>query len=191
MDGSFTSGRFRFQVESSDWVHDEARGFNEDLYDDGDLGLRLAGSGRVPDLGGAPLASWLLARLARLTDGRLGLAGEEHNDGGGYVVEFVVYAEPEQAVASFQLQADMEGAGVVGQRVADCPAEEVLGALAAALLAAPDELMARELAVRDPEWELDPEMYKPRPVEGTCNQYGWDGQHFLGKDNVRDADHSH
>src|SRR5262245_10899884 len=97
MDGSFTSGSFRFQVEGSDWESDQARGLHEDFYDDA-FDLRLTGTGRIPDLGGAPIASWLLARLARLTDDGLSLADEEHSDGGGYMVEFVVYrvyTEPE------------------------------------------------------------------------------------------------
>jgi hypothetical protein len=214
MDGSFASGRFCFKVEGSHWESDLARGFSEDLQDDA-FDLRLTDTGKVPDLGGAPIASWLLARLARLTDNRLGLADMEDNDGGGYMVEFVVYlvyaelenkkatfvqpllfnmvelgvhVEPEKPVASCQFQADMEGAAVVGQRVTDCPAGELLEALATALLAAPAELMSRELVVRDPEWKLDPEMYHPRPVKGSRNWYGWDGFRFLGKDNIRDAD---
>src|SRR5262249_25522727 len=104
------------------------------------------------------------------------------------VAEFERPVAPEKPVASFQFQADMEGAAVVGQRAADCPAEDVLEALAAALLAAPADLMPRELAVRDPEWKLDPEMYKPRPVKGSRNWYGWDGSQFLGKDNIREAE---
>jgi hypothetical protein len=169
MAGSFTSGCFRFEVERSDWESDSARGFHEDLEDSA-FDLRLTDTGRVPDLGGSPIASWLLARLARLTGDRLGLASRENTDGGGYVVGFVVHGvhpdwwaeaargqrflfdmaqfqpavEPADPVASFQFQADMEGAGVIGWRAADCPGEEVLAAFAAALLAAPADLLPRE-----------------------------------------------
>jgi hypothetical protein len=211
MADSFTSGCFRFEVEGSDWETDSARGFHENLQDD-DFDLRLTSTGRVPDLNGSPLASWLLARLARLTDDELGLADREDIDGGGYVVEFVVYrvnvdweektansgqqflfnmaefqrpVELEIPVASFQFQANMEGAAVVGRRAADCPADEVLKAFAAAILAAPADLLPRELVVRDPEWKLDPEMYTPRPGKGSRNFYGWDGFQFLGRDNIR------
>lgn len=213
MVGSFTSGRFRFEAGRSDWESDAARGFDEDLEDAG-FGRRLTRTGRVPDLGGSPIASWLLARLARLTDGSLGLAGRQDTDGGGYVVGFVVYraavdwraeaaagqrflfdmaeferfVESDGPVASFQFQAGMEGAAVIGRRAADCPGEEILEAFADALLAAPAELLPRELVVRDPEWKLDPEMYRPRPVRGSRNRYGWDGQRFLGKDNIREAE---
>lgn len=210
MAGTFTSGRFRFKVEESDWESDSARGFHEEL-EDGDFGLRLTSTGRVPDLGGAPVASWLLARLARLTDDQLGLASLEHVDGGGYVIEFVVHRvgvdwqaeaaagqrflfnmaefqrplESEGAIASFQFQADMEGAAIIGRRSADCPGGEVLEAFAAAILAAPADLRPRELVVRDPEWNLDPEMYDPQPVNGSRNTYGWDGFQFLGRENIR------
>jgi hypothetical protein len=195
MAGSFSSGRFRFEVEGSGRESDSERDFHEDL-EDGGFALRLTGTGKVPDLGGSPIASWLLARLTRLTGDWLGLAGRQDTDGGGYVVRFVVYrvnvdwrdeaatgqrflfnmaefqrpVEPGIPVASFQFQADMEGAAVVGQR------------------AAPADLLPRELVVRDPEWKLDPQMYSPRPGKGSRNIYGWDGFQFLGRDNIRAAD---
>jgi hypothetical protein len=212
MGGSFTSGHFRFQVEASDEASDKERGFHEELLGE-EFDLRLSNTGRVPDLGGAPIASWLLARLERL----LGpvVAGKEYNDGGGYMVEFVVYAvhvepekpkanfvqpllfdmaalgvhiEPDKPVASFQFQADMQGAAVLGYRAVDCSGEDVLAALAAAFLAAPEDLVPCKVAVIDPEWKADPETYKPRPVKGSRNWYGWDGSQFLGRDNIRDAD---
>jgi hypothetical protein len=212
--GSFTSGQFRFEVEGSDWETDSARGFYAYLEDDA-FDLRLTSIGRVPDLDGSPLASWLLARLARLADDELGLADREDSDGGGYLVEFVVYrvnvdaedetarsgqlflfnmaqfqcpVEPETPIASFQFQASMEGAEVIGRRTSDCSAEEVLEAFAAAILAAPGDLLPRELVVRDPEWKLNPEMYTPQPVKGSRNSYGWDGFQFLGRDNIREAE---
>jgi hypothetical protein len=77
---------------------------------------------------------------------------------------------------------------VIGQRDADIAEDEILNALAAALLAAPAELMPRQLVLQDPEWKLDPEMYKPRPRKGSRNSYGWDGFQYLGKDNFREAE---
>jgi hypothetical protein len=209
----FTSGRFRFAVAGGDQEAEPACGVNEDFEDEA-FDLRLTRTGKVPALDGAPIASWILARLARLTGGRLGLAGVEHVDGGGYVIELLGYriddeppnekavfmqpflfnmdelgvrVEPERVVARFQFQASMEGAAVLGERDPDCPAEELLEALAAALLAVPDELMSYEVAVRDPEWKLDPAMYVPRPTRGSRNSYGWDGSQFLGKTNIREA----
>jgi hypothetical protein len=212
MSGSFTSGRYRFQVEASDETSDKERGFDEEL-EDSEFDLRLSNTGHIPDLGGAPIASWLLARLERLVGPVV--AGKEYNDGGGYLVEFVAYEvyvepekpkgafvqpllfdtdalgihiEPDKPVASFQFQADMQGAAVLGYRAVDCPGEDVLKALAAAFLAAPEDLVPCKVAVIDPEWREDPEMYKPRPFKGSRNWYGWDGRKFLGQDNTRDAD---
>lgn len=211
--GSFTSGCFRFEIDRLDDESEVARSLQSDLEEW--LDLRLIQSGKVPNLCGAPLASWLLARLAFLTDDCLCLAGEEANDGGGYEIDMVVYrstvarppqqpgivqgflfdigelllpVESEQPVAAFQLQADMEGVGVIGERAPDCSADELLGALAAALLAAPEDLIPCELVVRDPEWELDPEMYQPWPDADSRNVYGWDGTEFLGKDNITEAE---
>lgn len=208
MGGSFAYERLRFQVERSDCQENRERGLTADL-EENDFDRRLTCTGKIPNLAGAPIASWLLARLAMLTDDALGLEGTEDNDGGGYEVEFVVYfepeyrkvnseqlllfnmddfdgyVEPERTVAAFRFQADMGGAGVLGERDPDWAGEEILEAFAAALLAAPTELRSRELTVRDPEWKLDPEMYIPQPRRGSCNWYGWDGFQFLGKDNIR------
>jgi hypothetical protein len=160
MVGSFSWGRYHFELEPSGWEEDEVRGFQEDLIDEA-FDVRLTDTGRVPDLRRAPIASWLLARLAYLTGDDLG--GKEDNDGGGYMIEFVVYLEPEKPVpgqiqkmlpfvpefivsgepkpvAAFQFEADMEGVAVLGQRTVDCEDERILEALAAAFLAAPEEL---------------------------------------------------
>jgi hypothetical protein len=149
--------------------------------------LRLSNSGRLPNLGGAPVASWLLARLGKVTDeGIPCLFGAESNDGGGYVVEFLAYDESDTPVAGFQLQGDSVGAAVLGDCVPNCSPEEVLHALAAALLAAPDDLVACRLAVIDLEWEEDPEGFTPEPVPDSRNCYGWDGKDFFGASNIRD-----
>lgn len=210
--GSFRSGRFRFFVKWWDTSVDSDDGFKEEL-DDETFDLRLSRSKLLPNLGGAPVASWLLARLAKLTDNQLGIASVEHVDGGGYVVGFVVARVPvppsgENAryfqqslfepgevfvadevgspIASFELQADMEGAAILGQRTSEFDTEDILASFAAALLAAPNDLTVREIEVKDPEWKLDPAMYHPRPHKGSQNWYGWDGIQFLGVENIRE-----
>jgi hypothetical protein len=214
VDDEFVSGRFRFRVEHSDSLDDQLRGFHEELTDD-TFDLRVTRTGWIPELNGAPIASWFLARLNRLTDNCPWMGGKDYVDGGGFAIDFVAYltfiepdyskapfvqpllfdmkalglhVEPDRPVASFQFQGDMQGVAVLGQRAADCPAEEVLDALAAALVKAPEQLLECKLEVIDPEWKLDPEIYTPRPRKGTRNEYGWDGTQFLGRWNVRDAD---
>lgn len=53
----------------------------------------LKSSGKLPSLGPAPVASWLLARLFQLTLERLGFEthGKIYNDGGGYYLNFVAF----------------------------------------------------------------------------------------------------
>jgi hypothetical protein len=180
--GNFTHGQFHFRVEGADYLPGVGEPLDDDAFD-----LRLTPSGRVPDLGGAPLASWLLARLARLTDDGFPSNGKEHNDGGGWCVEFVVYGADERPLAAFQFQGDMQGAAVVGDRAPDCDPEAVLGTLAEALLEHPGDLLRCRLRVVDPEWKHDPGCYEPRPVPGDRNVYGWDGQRYLGRKNIREA----
>ncbi len=184
MGGEFTSGRFSFRAEGAD----SDLGLDEALDGD-DFGLYLSKFGAVPDLAGAPVASWLLARIGRMTDDAPGvpLYGREWVDGGGWMTEFVVYIEPDQPVGAFQLQADVESAAVIGDRTANVQADEILDALASAIMSEPLGLARCELTVIDPEWKHDPAMYDPRPVRGTRNHYGWDGDHFLGRDNIRSA----
>jgi hypothetical protein len=182
MGGNFSAGRFRFQVENGARL----TGLEEELVEE-EFDLRLAKSGRLPDLKGAPVASWLMARLTRLTnDGIPCSKGKQGNDGGGYVIEFVTYADKDRPVASFQCQADGIGAAILGDCSDDCEPREVLDTFAAALLQAPTELMECALAVVDPEWKHDPDAYTPRPGHDSCNWYGWDGSKFLGADNIHD-----
>lgn len=214
MSDQFTSGDYRFQIEPYDWTTAAERGFTEELIDY-DLDLRFRGTGLLPDLGAAPVASWFLARLAALAGSHLNLNETEHTDGGGCVIECVVSrvlrdAASETArtgqlylfdmpaferagpagypVAEFQIVADMEGIALLGHHLAECPAEDILTAFTTALLAAPAKLRAFTVRVYDPEWDLDPEMYTPRPTRRTRNSYGWDGVHFLGADNIREAE---
>jgi hypothetical protein len=144
---SFSSGRFRFQVEDLSWLPGLSERLDDEAFDG-----RLVKTGRVPELHGAPVASWLLARLARITDGGFPSSGKERNDGGGWCVDFVVYTEDGRPVATFQLQGDMRGAAVLGDRAAECPAEEVLQALVDRLVDAPDDLIESRLTVVDREW---------------------------------------
>src|SRR5262245_15096791 len=136
MGGSFKWDRFLFQVENGD----DFIGLRETLDSD-EFDSRLTSSGRVPDLNGAPIASWALARLRKMTDDGFPAEEKERNDGGGYLLHFVVYVDPEMPVAAFQFQGTTEGIGIVGDRAADCSAEEIINAMASALVAEPSALM--------------------------------------------------
>jgi hypothetical protein len=158
----------------------------EDCFDE-----VLRRSGRLPaTLGSAPVASWLLARLVRLTDHGLGFpttANIQWNDGGGYMIDFVAFDQDRSGIADFQLQGNTEGVAVLGDCGNGWTPEEVLGEFAGALLAAPEEVAPSQLGVYDLEWDEVPESFRPRPWQGSRNWYGWDGQNYLGSDNIREV----
>ena len=61
---------------------------------------------------------------------------------------------------------------------------EVAGDFAQVLLREPGKVATFRLRVRDIEWGEDPEAYDPRPERKTRNEFGWDGEAFLGAENV-------
>ena len=121
-----------------------------------------------------------------MTDDGFPAEEKERNDGGGFVLHFVVYIDPEKPVAAFQFQGTTEGIGIIGERSADCSTEEIINAMAAAIVAEPNALMECRFTIVDPEWKLDPDMYTPTPIQGSRNRYGWDGSKFLGRKNIRE-----
>lgn len=116
--------------------------------------------------GGAPLASWLLARLERLSGG-LGLApdGEDEVEDALWILDFVV-EEAGQPVAKVQLQAGAIGAGLLGVARAPDDAARLVDALVAALTAAPDEVAPCRTRVVCPR-------------TGAAAVYGFDGTRYL------------
>jgi hypothetical protein len=184
MRGSFSASHFRFEVARTD-VDLGSEDRLQELLDE-EFDLRLSNSGRLPNLGGAPVASWLLARLGKLTADGIRLFGEEENDGGGYMVELLVYDERETPVAVFQLQGNSMGAAILGDCILNCSPGDILDALAAALLAAPADLVTCRLGVYDLEWEEVPESFTPEPNSDSRNWYGWDRNDFLGASNIRE-----
>lgn len=151
-----------------------------------DLDARLLAQGGLPELGGAPVASWLLARLAALTGGGLGLDPQlvEHIEGGVWVLDFVVTREA-SPVAKVQLQAGMIGAGVLGVIAEGEPLESLLVGLQGRLLEAPGQVEVAQIQVVDPDWAACPEDYTPPPTVGSRCRFGFDGAAYLGADNPR------
>ncbi len=129
-------------------------------------------STHLQDLQGAPLASWLLARLCHLNEG-LGLQPDavECIEGGVWVVDFVVHCD-EAPVAKIQLQGGMIGAGLLGVAVNPEHAEGLMQALLHRLLRAPEAVAECRVRIRDPE------------AEDEC-VFGFEGGVYLGKANPR------
>lgn len=149
-----------------------------------DLDEAFQNSGQLPDLNGAPIASWVLARLRRLIPG-LPASSDEENDGGGFCFNFDVQKDRE-LVASIQLQGDTISPIVLGHGSADV-GDSLKAAFVSALLKTPNDLEECCYRIIDLEWQEDPDSYSPTPTDDSVNEYGWkpnDG--FLGQHNIKE-----
>lgn len=145
-----------------------------------DLDTQLLASGRLPALDGAPVASWLLARLEGLSAG-LGLSSDrvEEIEDAVWVVDFVLQREG-QPVGKLQLQGGMIGAGLLGVLAGAEEPSAVSQAVLQALLAAPDEVCPCEVRVCDPEPEGQGGDDRP---EAPVLRFGLTAEGYLGADN--------
>jgi hypothetical protein len=123
----------------------------------------------LPDLERAPIASWIVARLAFLTGGGLGFQELEGQsvDGGSCCLEPSVFTRERRHVGSLQIQADSEIA-VFGTFDGSVSPASVLDELAAKLLAEPAAVKVIAVRVRDSEG-------------GSSRSYGFDGKRFRGR----------
>lgn len=175
LDGVFWQGRLGFVVD---------RGWAESHIADGraieriDIGPLLEFSGRLPDLGLAPVASWLVARLFQSTGNRLGF--EPHarlrNDGGGVPIHLIAFTESLKPVAFLFLRGESSGIELWGECAAEVSLDQITSAFASALIENPDHLMRCKLTTID----ADP-LNLPGRRYGTPHVFGWDGRKFLGR----------
>ncbi|MEQ9498547.1 MAG: hypothetical protein RIT81_16850 [Deltaproteobacteria bacterium] len=125
----------------------------------------------LPELNGAPVASWVFARLGALVGGedatrRLALDPDtvEHVDDALFVIDFVV-RRGEAPVAKIQLQGGTIGVALLGV-TADAA---VVEAFEAALLAAVDEVATCRVMTLDPAAGPD----------ASVQRFGFDGARYL------------
>lgn len=167
--GGFDAGRLSFAVDDG---LTRVRLKETREIDEQSLDLELA----PPP--GAPLASWLLARLTRLCqealrpgEGGPGRVLEQREDtvevceGGVYVVDFVVRQDGRPA-GKIQLQAGRAGAALLG--VTSIDADDPVDAFVAAVQASPTDVALCSVRVRDPDWP-----------EGEVVAFGYDGERYL------------
>lgn len=150
-----------------------------------DWGSALQAALTAPlDLGGAPFASWVLARLFALSTDLGSVTGSrvEVVDDAVFVLDWVVSAEDEP-VAKVQIQGGMLGVGLLGVQARDL-GRRIVDPLTAVLAARPHEVATGVIRVRDPDWVEAPHDYRPRPGDDAANVFGWDGVRYLGADNV-------
>ena len=115
-----------------------------------------------------PLASWMLARLAKLCGGNLALDDTiEVCEGALYIIDFVVrkHGAP---IGKVQLQAGLPGAALLGVVSSEQDPRMLVDLFVTALVKEPKELSAICVRSRDPSWPED------RVIE-----YGWNGEKFF------------
>jgi hypothetical protein len=153
--GRFSAGDLEFVVDDG---YSLVAGAEREL-DEQHLGARLPVN--------APLASWLLARLAHLAAGSLALEPDviEVCEGAVYLIDFVVRKDA-AAVGKVQLQAGREGAALLGALSID--PTYVVDRLVEALLANPQDVAACRARARDPAWP-----------EHRVVEYGYDGTRYF------------
>lgn len=146
----------------------------------------LSSSPELPsEIGNAPIASWVLARLRKIAPFEIPEEYEEGVDGGGYVFDYVVF-QKESPVSCIQLQGDMEGVALLGTAKNEDLAQAVARDLIQLLLAEPNGIEKCCFEIYDPEWQYDPSWFIPTPSEESRNEYGWDGVTYLGRFNIRE-----
>jgi hypothetical protein len=145
--------------------------------DQPDFAEVLKSSGKLPLLGAAPVASWLLARLFQLTRDRLGFEthGRSYNDGGGYYLNFVAFTRDLKPAAFFSLHGDSVGTRLWGTCAPEFAPDAILKSFSAAILDNPNDLMVCKLTTID----TDPPGLEKRRF-GRPHVYGWDGSKHLG-----------
>lgn len=174
MDGVFWSGELGFVCDRS-WEHShfpDARKIAPI-----DVAPMLVASGRLPGLGPAPEASWLIARLFHLTGERLGFESHDRlrNDGGGVPLKLIAFTRVLKPVAFLFFRADSTAITLSGECALEYMPRQIVDAFLATLLDKPLDLTVCKLITIDTD---PPDL--PLHRRGKAHIFGWDGKNFLG-----------
>jgi hypothetical protein len=137
----------------------------------------LAGSGRLPDLNGAPVASWVLARLARLASRRFPYEQGQvfGSDGGDFWFRFIAFTSELRPLGTLTVLGGESSVKLWAQISPASESQRVISAFTACLLAEPQGLARCQLTVAYTDF-ADPNHWKRLPFV-----FGWDGQRFLAR----------
>lgn len=135
----------------------------------------LAGSGRLPDLNGAPVASWVLARLAKLASQRFPYEPGQvfGSDGGDFWFRFIAFTSDLHPLGTLSLTGGESSVKLWAQISPASESKRVIDAFTACLLAEPQQLQRFRLTVACTDF-TDPNHWKKPPFV-----FGWDGKRFL------------
>ena len=134
------------------------------------------------DLGTAPLASWLVARLFHLTRERLGFetTTKLYNDGGGFYVNLIAFTRDLKPFAFFYVHGTSADCRCYGQCARSHEPGVMISSFVESLTSEPMKLMQCHLTVIDTD---PPDLDKRRL--GKPYSLGWDGTRFLGSPSRR------
>lgn len=174
VEGAFRSKGFRFVCEGA--YHDvELPGSTR--YQCRTAQELLVAAGTLPDLSGAPVASWLLARIARLAGKRFPYSYGEvaGSDAAGYWVRYFVISQKDKPVGILSVSGTAQDIKLSLAHTADTVPEEICDAFLAGLLLEPSDITrCRVVSVYTELTDPDCRFVIPRV-------YGWDGKRFLNE----------
>jgi hypothetical protein len=174
LDGVFWQDELGFVVDKHRMPSSFSGG---DIFGPVSLRALLLDTKKLPNLGAAPVASWLLARLMQLTDEGLGFERNDrlYNDGGGYYLNFITFSRNMTPLAFFNVHGSSDDCSCWGQCTAGFLSAKLLATFVDALVVNVDDLMECRLVYRD----TDPSNLDKRRIGRPCVM-GWDGTSYLG-----------
>jgi hypothetical protein len=137
----------------------------------------LTKSGKLPDLGRAPIASWFLARLAQLCGKRFPFSYGQviGSDGADYWLRLYCLKRPATIVGIVHCSGKQTGTRLSLQHYESQNADPVLDKFIHALLESPAELARCKVIVQYTEF-TDPELKVHIP-----RIYGWNGLRYFNE----------
>jgi hypothetical protein len=174
LDSAFWHDDFGFLIDPS---HHSVNSTAESRdFRDASIADVLQSSDRLPNLNGAPVASWLLSRLVEATRGGINLDDQEnqHNDGGCIYLRWVAFTKALKPRAFFAVLCYSNRIVMAGKCMSNTEPMELAAAFLAPLLEQPGALR---------KWRVYATDTDPPSAPGKCGRryvFGWDGTKFLG-----------
>ncbi len=134
-------------------------------------------AGTLPDLSGAPVASWLLARIARLAGKRFPYSYGEvaGSDAASYWVRYFVISQTGKPVGILSVLGTARDITLSLAHTSDTVPEEICAAFLAGLLHEPNNIARCRLV------SVYTELTDPDCRFALPRVYGWDGKRFFNE----------
>jgi hypothetical protein len=174
LEGAFRSKGFTFVCEGT---HHDVDLPGSKHYDYRKAQELLLSAGNLPELAGAPVASWVLARIARLAGKRFPYTyGQVAGEAAHYWVRYFVVSESGKPIGILLLSGNAHEIRIsLAHSHLDPGPEQICQAFLAGLLEKPtDVARCRVVSVFTELTDIDSRFAIPRV-------YGWDGKRFLNE----------